>query len=106
MRTLLASMQLLKHYADRKDVLFLSLDTDEDHSVVEPFLAQQMWDSKIYFEDGMSRILQVSQIPTTVLLDKQGRVSSRMNGFLPEKFEEQLIERIDAALAEPASAPR
>jgi hypothetical protein len=52
----------------------------------------------------MTRLLQVSQIPTTVLLDKQGHISSRMNGFLPEKFEQQLIDRIDAALAEQGSA--
>ncbi|HEY4362577.1 MAG TPA: TlpA disulfide reductase family protein [Bryobacteraceae bacterium] len=88
-----------KHYGDRKDIVFLALDTDDDHSLVAPFLAEQMWDTHVYFEDGMSRILQVSKIPTTVLLDKQGRVASRMEGFQPDKFEEQLIERIDAALA-------
>jgi thioredoxin-related protein len=58
-----------------------------------------MWDTHVYFEDGMTRLLQVSKIPTTVLLDKQGRVSSKMEGFVPDKFEQQLIERIDAALA-------
>ena len=88
-----------KHYGDRKDVVFLNLDTDDDHTLVEPFLAEQMWDSHIYFEDGMTRLLQVSKIPTTVLLDKQGRVASKMEGFVPDKFEQQLIERIDAALA-------
>jgi hypothetical protein len=31
-------------------------------------------------------------------------MSSRMNGFSPEKFEQQLIDRIDAALAEPGNA--
>jgi thiol-disulfide isomerase/thioredoxin len=95
--------EVKKHYADRKDVVFLSLDTDEDHSIVAPFLAEQMWDTHVYFEDGMTRLLQVSQIPTTVLLDKQGAMSSRMNGFLPEKFEQQLIERIDAALTAPSA---
>jgi thiol-disulfide isomerase/thioredoxin len=88
-----------KHYADRHDVVFLNLDTDEDHTLVAPFLAEQMWDTHVYFEDGMSRILQVSKIPTTVLLDKQGRVASKMEGFQPDQFEGQLIERIDAALA-------
>jgi thiol-disulfide isomerase/thioredoxin len=88
-----------KHYADRHDIVFLNLNTDEDHTLVAPFLAEQMWDTHVYFEDGMSRLLQVSKIPTTVLLDKQGRVSSKMEGFQPDKFEQQLIERIDAALS-------
>ena len=93
--------EVKKHYGARADLAFLALDTDEDHSVVAPFLTENMWDSHVYFEDGMARLLQVSQIPTTILLDKQGKVASRMNGFLPDHFTEQLIERIDAALAEP-----
>ncbi len=59
-----------------------------------------MWDNKVYFDDGLTRLLQVSQIPTTLLLNKQGKVSSRMNGFIPDEFVTMLIERIDAALAE------
>jgi thiol-disulfide isomerase/thioredoxin len=89
-----------KHYKNRDDVVFLSLDTDEDRSLVAPFLAEQMWDNTVYFDDGLTRLLQVSQIPTTLLLNKQGKVSSRMNGFLPDEFVAMLIERIDAALAE------
>lgn len=92
--------EVKKHYKNRDDVVFLSLDTDEDRSLVAPFLAEQMWDNTVYFDDGLTRLLQVSQIPTTLLLNKQGKVSSRMNGFLPDEFVAMLIERIDAALAE------
>jgi thiol-disulfide isomerase/thioredoxin len=92
--------EVMKHYADRKDVMFLPLTTDEDHSVVQPFLEAQMWDQRVYFDDGLTRVLGVSQIPTTIVLNKQGQVSSRMNGFAPDQFKDQLIERIEAALAE------
>jgi thioredoxin-related protein len=88
-----------KHYGDRNDLAFLALDTDEDHTVVAPFLEDNKWDSHVYFEDGMTRLLGVTEIPTTVLLDKQGKVASRMNGFQPENFVNVLISRIDAALA-------
>ncbi len=37
--------EVKKHYKNRDDVVFLSLDTDEDHSLVAPFLAEQMWDA-------------------------------------------------------------
>jgi thiol-disulfide isomerase/thioredoxin len=92
--------EVMKRYADRPDVVFLPLTTDEDHSVVQPFLESQMWDQHVYFDDGLTRVLGVSQIPTTILLNKQGQVSSRMNGFSPDQFKDQLIERIEAALAE------
>jgi len=47
----------------------------------------------------MARLMGVTEIPTMILLDKQGKVASRMNGFQPENFVDVLISRIDAALA-------
>ncbi len=98
--------EVMKRYADRQDVVFLPLTTDEDHGAVEPFLEAQMWDKHVYFDDGLTRVLGVSQIPTTILLNKQGQVSNRMNGFAPDKFKDQLIERIEAALAETPGGAR
>lgn len=92
--------QVKKHYGNRDDLLFLAMDTDDDHSVVQPFLDEHMWDKGVYFEDGMAKLLQVQQIPTTILIGKNGKVASRMNGFLPDNFVSLLISRIDAALAE------
>lgn len=92
--------EVKKHFGDRKDLVFLALNTDEDQSLVQPFVKEQKWDSQVYFEDGMARFLKVDQIPTTILLNKQGKIASRMNGFLPDQFVRQLTERIDAALAE------
>ena len=75
--------------------------TDEDPSVVQPFLESNKWNTKTaYFEDGLSSLLRVSSIPTTVIYDKQGQIFSRMNGFLPETFVEQLTARITEALAQ------
>jgi thiol-disulfide isomerase/thioredoxin len=92
--------EVKKHYADRTDVVFLPLTTDEDRTLVQPFLESQMWDQRVFFDDGLTRVLGVSQIPTTIVLNKQGQVSSRMNGFAPPQFKDQLIERIEAALAD------
>jgi thiol-disulfide isomerase/thioredoxin len=93
--------QVKQRFKDRSDVVFLAIDTDEDRNLVAPFLEQQHWTSNaVYFDDGLQRLLQVSSIPTTVLFDKHGRVISRMNGFLPDKFVDQLSERIQSALAD------
>jgi thiol-disulfide isomerase/thioredoxin len=92
--------EVKKIYANRDDVVFLDLSADEDRDAVPDFLLKEKWDRKIYFEDGLARLLQVVGIPTTVLFNKQGRVASRMNGFLPDTFVAQLRERIDEALRE------
>ncbi len=83
-----------------RDVVFIAVATDEDRLLVAPFLDQHKWSKSVYFDDGLQRLLQVTAIPTTVLFDKQGRVASRMNGFLPDKFVDQLTERIQYALSD------
>jgi thiol-disulfide isomerase/thioredoxin len=90
--------EVKKRFKDRDDVVFLAVDTDEDHGLVKPFLEQHQWSQKVYFEDGLGTLLQVTSIPTTVILNKQGTVSSRMNGFLPERFVDMLSDRIKEAL--------
>jgi thiol-disulfide isomerase/thioredoxin len=86
-------------YAARKDVVFLAIATDEDHALVAPFLTEQKWSrNNVYFEDGLSNFLKVSSIPATLIIDKQGRVYSRMNGFLPDRFVAMLTDRIKEAL--------
>ena len=92
--------RVMQRFKGRSDVVFLSIDTDETHEQVIPFLDQQKWSHKVYFEDGLQRLLQVNSIPTTILFDKQGHVASRMNGFLPDKFVDMLTHRIKSALEE------
>lgn len=87
-------------FKDRSDVVFLAIDTDEDHSLVKPFLDQAKWSHKVYFEDGLGQFLQVNSIPTTVIFNKKGEVASRMNGFLPDRFVNMLTMRIQEALNE------
>ncbi|HLX42349.1 MAG TPA: TlpA disulfide reductase family protein, partial [Bryobacteraceae bacterium] len=95
--------QVKARFKDRSDVVFLAVDTDseEDRSKVGPFLDTQKWSRNVYFEDGLQRLLNVSSIPTTLLFDKAGHVASRMNGFLPDKFVDQLTQRIESALSDP-----
>jgi thiol-disulfide isomerase/thioredoxin len=96
--------QTKQQFKNRDDVIFLAIDTDEDRTAVKPFLEQNNWSKKVYFEDGLGVALQISSIPTTVIFDKKGQVSSRMNGFLPERFVDMLTDRIRQALGEPGPA--
>lgn len=89
-----------ERFKGRTDVEFVYLNTDEDKNLVAPFLEANQWSKNVYFEDGLSRLLNVSSIPTTVILNKRGEIASRMNGFLPEKFVDMLTDRVQRILAE------
>ncbi len=92
--------QVKQRFRDNPAVVFLSIDTDEDRQLVKPFLAQVDWHGPVYFEDGLSRALHITSIPTTIITNPRGQVAARMNGFVPEKFVEMLTDRIRDALAE------
>ena len=96
--------QVKERFKDAGDLVFLSIDTDEDRSLVKPFLEAQKWTQKVYFEDGLQKLLQVTSIPTTIIFGKKGEIISRMNGFLPDRFVDMLSDRIDEALGKPAQA--
>ena len=95
--------ELRKRFRDRDDVVFLAVNTDEDHQLVAPFLEAQQWSKNVYFDNGLVRLLLVSSIPTTIIADKQGRLVSRMNGFNGDKFVDQIAARIQAALDAPGA---
>jgi thiol-disulfide isomerase/thioredoxin len=91
---------LRERFGARGDVAFLEMNADEDRSVVEPFLTAEKWDKAVYFEDGLARLLNVMNIPTTILIDKSGRIASRMDGFDPSTFLDQMTGRIQSLLAD------
>ncbi len=86
-----------KHFAKNPDVVFVAVDTDDDPSLVEPFMNQQGWENPAWMEGGLMRRLTIGSIPTTIVLDPMGRISSRMAGLIPDRFEEMLTQRIEEA---------
>jgi thiol-disulfide isomerase/thioredoxin len=89
--------KLEMRYADAPDVVFVAANADEDPSLVAPFLKEQAWKNHGYLEAGLARQLVVSSIPTVLVIDPNGQISSRMIGFIPERFEQMLAERIEEA---------
>ncbi len=90
--------QVKQRYRDSNGVAFVSVNTDEDRALVAPFVKDQKWSQSVYFEDGLTRKLEISSIPTTIVLDRRGEIVSRMNGFVPDRFVDMLSERIEEAL--------
>ena len=91
--------EVKQRFHDSPDVVFLSINTDDDRDLVAPFLKENHWDrQQVYFEDGLSRALAITSMPTTIVLDRRGEVISRMNGFVPGRFVDMLTDRIKDAL--------
>ncbi len=92
--------QVKERFKQNPDVVFLAVSTDEDRAAVPRFLAANKWSHEVWFEDGLSVHLRVSSIPTTLVLDRNGAVSSRLNGFIKDRFVDMLSDRIREALGE------
>jgi thiol-disulfide isomerase/thioredoxin len=91
---------LKQRFPPESGVVFLNVNADEERAVVEPFLEEQRWDkASVYYEDGLARLLNVTQIPATIVFDREGNLASRMDGFNPENFVEQMTARIEALRA-------
>jgi thiol-disulfide isomerase/thioredoxin len=84
-------------FGEAPDVLFVAVDSDDDPSLAAPFLKEQGWKDQGYFEAGLARQLAISNIPTVLVIDPNGRISSRMIGFIPERFEQMLTDRVEEA---------
>lgn len=92
--------QVQERFKKNPKVVFLALSTDEERAAVKPFLDSMKWEKAVYFDDGLSSLLKVSSIPTTMVFNGKGDLVSRMNGFLPDRFVDMLSERILQALNE------
>jgi thiol-disulfide isomerase/thioredoxin len=91
-------------YATKPDVLFYSLNCDDDESLVRPFLLQEKPKTPTVFADGIDRLLRVNSFPTTIILDRSGKMAFREDGFDPDGFEKSLTEAIDRT-ASPVPTP-
>ena len=92
-----------------KDVVFLEVNCDEDETLVGPYLAEEKPKSSVLFADGLDRLLGVDSFPTTVVLDRTGKIAYRAVGFDPESSDQTLVEAIErtvrpAEMVTPAAA--
>lgn len=93
---------LAAHYAD-KGLRVYAVNMDEDPRQIGPFLQETKVTLPILLEqDGLvEKSLGVKLMPTTFLLDRQGRLRHRHEGFA-EEFLQKYQNEIEQLLAEPA----
>jgi thiol-disulfide isomerase/thioredoxin len=83
------------NYAGRSDLLFYSLNCDDDESLVLPFIQQENPKTLELFADGLERLLGVNSFPTTLILDRMGKIAFRADGFDADGFEKSLTDAIE-----------
>ena len=91
-------------FAGRNDLLFYALNCDDDESLVLPYLQEEKPKTPALFADGLDRLLGVSSFPTTVILDRTGKIALRMDGFDPNGFEKSLADAIERAAQGPGGS--
>ena len=87
--------RVVAHFGGRNDLLFYALNCDDDESLVLPFLQNEKPKTPALFADGLDRLLGVNSYPTTVILDRAGKIAFRVDGFDPEGFEKSLTDAIE-----------
>ena len=80
------------------DAVFLSANCDEDESLVAPYLQMDKMATEVVFADGLDRLFSVSSFPTVIVIDREGKISFRSDGFQPDTFERDLSAAVRSAL--------
>ena len=84
-------------YSGNSSVTFLSANCDEDEALVGPYLAQRKTHSNAVFSDGLAELFSVESFPTLLILDRNGKVVFRANGFDPDTIESELSAAVQQA---------
>jgi thiol-disulfide isomerase/thioredoxin len=96
--------RIATRYVARTDLVFYALNCDDDESLVLPFLQEEKPKTPALFADGLDRLLSVNSFPTTVILDRTGRIAFREDGFDPEGFDKSLSDAIERTAAPAADS--
>jgi thiol-disulfide isomerase/thioredoxin len=92
------------HFAAQKDVVFLGLNCDDDEALVGPYLEEEKPRTAVLFADGLEQLLAVQSFPTTVILDRTGKIAFRADGFDADTVDRALVEAVER-VAHPSDAP-
>ena len=96
-------IRIARAYEGNPGVSFFAVNTDEDETLVAPFVAREKWNVPILFADGLDDYFKIESLPTVVVLDQTGKITYRINGYPPEGFSEALTNAIQSNLSTAAN---
>jgi thiol-disulfide isomerase/thioredoxin len=79
-------------------VLFLAADCDEDETLVPPYVKEVKPQTTVVFADGLDRLFAVNSFPTVVIIDRDGKIVYRAEGYGEDSFQQSLTAAIHHAL--------
>jgi thiol-disulfide isomerase/thioredoxin len=91
-------VQVAKNYTGNTNLAFYAVNTDEDETLVPGFVAKEKWDVPVVFADGLDEFMNVTGLPTVIILDRAGKIAFRMDGFPTKGFTEYLTTAIQDAV--------
>lgn len=92
-------------FRDLPEALFLSANCDEDETLVAPYLQKDKIATEVVFADGLDRLFSVNSFPTVIVIDRQGKIAFRSDGFQPDTFEYDLSSAVHRALDKTVAPP-
>jgi hypothetical protein len=92
--------QLQQIYAER-GVTVVAVDVDRDHAAADDFLRQTPAIFRVIYDPSgqIARNFDLKEMPTSVLIDRDGKPRFIHNGFFPEK-EGEYLAHLDSLIAE------
>jgi thiol-disulfide isomerase/thioredoxin len=90
-------------FQQNHDVVFLAADCDDDETLVAPYVKETKPQMTVVFADGLDHLFSIKAFPTVVIIDREGKIVYRAEGYDEEGFQKSLVSAIHQALA-PASA--
>ena len=81
-----------------RGLIILGADWGDEPAALPPFVEEFGMSYPVLLDDGLAERYSVIVFPTSVLIDRSGRLRLRVEGFLPERFEtmtaggEQLLD--------------
>jgi thiol-disulfide isomerase/thioredoxin len=86
-------------FRDHPDVVFITVANDNDLDTTRGFMKEKGYDFPVVFDEGLVRMMNISGFPTTLFVDRNGRIVYRYVGASLRLVEEYTL-RVEALLGQ------
>ncbi len=90
--------RVMRTFRNEPRVAFLSVNADEDRSIVPDFVKEEKWTAPVVYAQGLDQLMGIRALPTTMILGPDGRVIFRQAGIDIPSFVATLEGKIREAL--------
>src|SRR5579862_3454963 len=93
--------RVIQTFSNQPAAAFLAVNVDDERTGVPGFVKEEQWKIPVAYAQGLDHFLDVTSLPTLLILDRQGQVVFREQGMNPMTFEQELEEKLREELARP-----